>query len=159
LFARSCVLVEGRTESLALPELFRARGLDVLKEGIGVISVEGLGNIAKWHRLFTALGIKSFCIFDTDSDRGHDAGRLARRTDIAAALGLEGDPAESATVLGQPLYVSEGYATLDPNFEGAMKELVGNNWTRLHEKALAFVGDSKPLRARYAAQQGSGKVG
>lgn len=153
LFARCCVLVEGRTESLALPELLRARGLDVLREGIAVVSVEGVGNIAKWHRLYTALGIECFCLFDTDSSRGSDPQLLAKRTDIAAALGREGDPAEPATLLGEALYIGDGYATFDPNFEGAMKALFGDPWTRLDEEALSFVGESKPLRARYAAQR------
>jgi putative ATP-dependent endonuclease of the OLD family len=60
LFTGRCVLVEGRTESLALPELLRAGGLDVLREGVAVVPVEGVGNVAKWHRLYTALGIKCF---------------------------------------------------------------------------------------------------
>ncbi|WP_277453582.1 AAA family ATPase [Janibacter sp. DB-40] len=153
LFARRCVLVEGRTESLALPELLRARGLDVLREGVAVVSVEGIGNIAKWHRLYTALGIECFCMFDTDSDKGSDAQLLAKRLDIATALDSEGDPAEAATVLGDPLYVGQGYATLDPNFEGGMKALFGDAWTRLHDEAVASVGESKPLRARYAAHR------
>jgi putative ATP-dependent endonuclease of OLD family len=152
-FARRCVLVEGRTESLALPELLRARGLDVLKEGIAVVPVEGIGNVAKWHRLYTALGIECFCVFDTDSDKGSDGQLLAKRTDIASALGLDGDPAEAAAILGEPLYVGGAYATLDPNFEGAMRSLFGEVWTRLHREAVSAVGDSKPLRARYAAQR------
>ena len=153
LFARRCVLVEGRTESLALPELLRARGFDVLREGVAVVPVEGVGNIAKWHRFYTALGIETFCVFDTDSDKGSDAHLLAKRTDIAAALRREGDPAEAATILGEPLYVGDGYATLDPNFEGAMQALFGDEWTRLYGEAVSSVGDSKPLRARYAAQR------
>ena len=152
-FARRCVLVEGRTESLALPELLRARGLDVLKEGIAVVPVEGIGNVAKWHRLYTALGIECFCVFDTDSDKGSDGQLLAKRTDIASALGLDGDPAEAAAILGEPLYVGGAYATLDPNFEGAMRSLFDEVWTRLHSEAVSAVGDSKPLRARYAAQR------
>lgn len=152
-FARRCVLVEGRTESLALPELLRARGLDVLKEGVAVVPVEGIGNVAKWHRLYTALGIECFCVFDTDSDKGTDGQLLAKRTDIASALGLDGDPAEAAAILGEPLYVGDAYATLDPNFEGAMRSLFGEVWTRLHSEAVSAVGDSKPLRARYAAQR------
>jgi len=153
LFARRCVLVEGRTESLALPELLRARGLDVLREGVAVVPVEGVGNVAKWHRLYTALGIECFCVFDTDSDKGNDVQLLAKRMDIARALGREGDPAQAATILREPLYVGDGYATLDPNFEGGMKALFGDVWTRLHDEAVSSVGESKPLRARYAAQR------
>lgn len=155
LFARRCVLVEGPTEALALPELLKARGLDVLKEGVAVVSAEGVGNIAKWLRLYTALGIDCFCLFDTDSNKGgrEAADLLVKRQDIAAALGLSGDPAEPAVILGEPLHVGTSYATLDPNFEGAMTALFGSEWTRLHDEAVASVGESKPLRARYAAQR------
>jgi putative ATP-dependent endonuclease of OLD family len=146
-------LVEGPTEALALPQLLRARGFDVLKHGVAVVSVEGIGNIAKWHRLFTALGIECFCVFDTDSDKGAKdaADLLAKRLDVAAALGRSGDPAAGAATAGARLHVGDGYATLDPNFEGAMRVLFGEEWERLRDEAIAAVGESKPLRARYAA--------
>ncbi|MFE7504002.1 ATP-dependent endonuclease [Promicromonospora sp. NPDC057488] len=155
LFARRCVLVEGLTEALALPELLRSRGLDVLREGIAVVPVEGIGNIAKWYRLFTALGIPCFCIFDSDSDKGgRDANDLlAKRHDISAALGREGDPAAPAVESGDPLYVGDGYAVLNPNFEGAMRALFPAKWSELDELAVASVGVSKPLRARYTAKR------
>jgi putative ATP-dependent endonuclease of OLD family len=155
LFARRCLLVEGPTEALALPELLRARGLDVLKEGVAVVSAEGVGNIAKWYRLYTSLGVECFCLFDTDADKAgkEAADLLAKRQDIAAALGLDGDPAAAAAASGEHLHVGDGYATLTPNFEGAMRALFGTAWADLHEQAVAWVGESKPLRARYAAQR------
>jgi putative ATP-dependent endonuclease of OLD family len=155
LFARRCVLVEGPTEALALPELLRARGLDVLREGVAVVSAEGVGNIAKWYRLYTSLGVEGFCLFDTDANKtGREAvDLLAKRRDIAAALGLEGDPAAASAVSGEHLHVGEVHATLSPNFEGAMNALFGTAWADLHEQAVAWVGESKPLRARYAAQR------
>lgn len=155
LFARRCVLVEGPTESLALPELLRARGLDVLREGVAVVSVEGIGNIAKWYRLYTSLGVECFCLFDTDANKTDKeaADLLAKRQDIAAALGLDGDPGAKSAISGEPLHVGEDHATLHPNFEGAMGTLFGDAWTDLHEQAVAWVGESKPLRARYAAQR------
>lgn len=76
--------------------------------------------------------MECFCVFDTDSDKGAKdaANLLAKRLDIAAALGREGDPADLAIILGEPLFVVEGYATLDPNFEGAMGALFGEEWAR-----------------------------
>ncbi|MDG3009608.1 AAA family ATPase [Rhodococcus sp. D2-41] len=155
LFSRRCVLVEGITEALALPELLRARGLDVLREGIAIVSVEGIGNIAKWHRLYTALGIECYCVFDTDSDKKpKDAANLARkRRDIMSALGLAEDRGESENLSHEPIAVTSSYATLDPNFEGAAERLFGERWATLHAEAVKFVGESKPLRARYAAQR------
>ena len=149
LFARRCVLVEGRTEALALPELLRARGLDVMKEGIAIVPVEGIGNIAKWYRFYKALGLTCFCLFDTDSSKsgGEAAQLLAKRLDIGTAIGLEGDPAESGVLLGAGLFVAHTYATLDPDFEGALDAMLGDRWAQLYGEAVQSVGDSKPLRA------------
>ena len=69
---------------------------------------------------------------------------LAKRQENAAALGREGGPAEAATILGEPLYVDDGYATLDPNFEGAVSALFGDGWARLH--AVSSVGESDSRR-------------
>ncbi|MDV2477304.1 AAA family ATPase [Rhodococcus zopfii] len=155
LFSRRCVLVEGITEALALPELLHARGLDVLREGIAIVSVEGIGNIAKWHRLYTALGIECYCVFDTDSDKkGNNAANLAgKRRDIMSALGLAKDLGESDNLSTAPIAVTSSHATLDPNFEGAAERLFGDRWATLHAEAVSVVGESKPLRARYAAQR------
>lgn len=156
LFARKCLVVEGRTEALALPPLLRARGLDVLREGIAVVPVDGIGNIAKWHRLYTALGIECFCLFDTDSDKTKTddvADLRAKRADIMSALGRDTAEADVESQSSDPLAVRDGYATLDPNFEEAMTALFGQRWIDLIDAAVAFVGDSKPLRARYAAER------
>jgi putative ATP-dependent endonuclease of OLD family len=153
LFARCVVLVEGRTEALALPELLRRRGLDVLREGVAVVSAEGIGGIAKWHRFYSALGLRCFCLFDTDSNKSGRQARelLTKRLDIASALSLNGDPVDLGSFIGVPLAVAAGYATLDPDFEGAMSSLFGSAWARLYTDAITTVGDSKPLRARYVA--------
>jgi putative ATP-dependent endonuclease of the OLD family len=155
LFARRCVLVEGPTEALALPALLLARGLDVLREGVAVVPVEGVGNVAKWHRLYTALGIKCFCVFDTDSDKqGKDAADLVvKRRDIMAALGLDESRADAENLAPDPLAVQDAYATLNPNFEEAVAALFRERWSSLYEYAFSVVGDSKPLRARYAAER------
>lgn len=154
LFARRCVLVEGPTEALSFPEILRGRGLDVLRDGIAIVSVEGIGNIAKWHRLYTALGIDTFCIFDTDSNKtGREAvDLLEKRRDIMAALGHVPDRADLASLSSKALAVDDNYATLNPNFEGAADALFGPRWSELYVEAASVVGESKALRARYAAR-------
>jgi putative ATP-dependent endonuclease of OLD family len=116
--------------------------------------VEGIGNMAKWYRLFTALGIECFCVFDTDSNKtGQDAeDLLAKRKDIMTALGHDGDRAKVENLSTDPIAVEDGYATLNPNFEGAAAALFGDRLADLYEEAAQLVGDSKSLRARYAAQ-------
>jgi putative ATP-dependent endonuclease of the OLD family len=60
------------------------------------VSAEGIGNIAKWYRLYTVLGIECFCLFDTDSNKtGPVADKLlANRMDLMSAIGLDGAGAE-----------------------------------------------------------------
>lgn len=153
LFARRCVLVEGATEALALPELLRHQGVDVLRQGVAVIAVDGLGNLAKWYRLFSALGIDTYCIFDTDSDKtGADATQLAaKREDLLTALGE--DPTQSLVVPTSALLVTTRFAAFNPNFESACATLFGDAWLTAWADAKELVGDSKPLRGRYAAAQ------
>lgn len=66
-FARKIVLVEGPTEALALPIYLDKVGLQVTRDGIAIIPVHGVGNLAKWWRLFTAYQIPVYVIFDNDS--------------------------------------------------------------------------------------------
>ncbi|MCW2718157.1 AAA family ATPase [Pseudonocardia sp.] len=156
MFARACIVVEGRTEAFALPELLRLVGFEALTKGIAFVSAEGISNIAKWCRLYGVYGIPTFAIFDTDSSKsGNDATRSeTAQKDIESTLrsGLTSIfPLES-----QNLYVSDNYATLDPDFEGCARSLLGPRWTELETQGRQIVGASragKPLVARYAAKR------
>lgn len=67
LFARACVVVEGPTEALAVPELLAAVQFDVLEHGLAIVAAGGIGAIARWLRLYWAFEIPAFAIFDRDS--------------------------------------------------------------------------------------------
>jgi len=154
LVARMCVLVEGRTEEFAIPELLRSVGFDPLEMGIAIVSVDGLANIAKWLRLFCILETPVYCIFDTDSNKTTqsdiDNSRRAR-VDIFQALGLDSSVDELVVSDGSPLSSGKHFATLDPYFEKMAEGLLGDEWARHYDESRAVVGPSKPLRARYAA--------
>lgn len=154
LFSRACVLVEGPTEALALPELLRRHGFDTLRHGIAFVSAVGIGNIAKWARLFAALRIPVYCVFDTDSNKsGNDAERLlAQRRDLLSAIDVDPTQAELGVMSTDPLWVGPKYATTAPNFESAMSAAFGSDWDSVYAESAEIVGEqSKPLRARYAA--------
>jgi predicted ATP-dependent endonuclease of OLD family len=72
-FATSVVLVEGQTERLALPLIFRALGHDVDALGISIVEVGGKGNLVLVARVLAELGIPHVVVFD--SDRGGTAQR------------------------------------------------------------------------------------
>ncbi len=87
-FARKIVLVEGPTEAAALPVYLERVGFIPAKEGVAVIAVHGVGNLAKWWRLFSAYGIPTYFVFDNDS-KDDRAG--AKRSDLLATLGVPED--------------------------------------------------------------------
>jgi putative ATP-dependent endonuclease of OLD family len=147
MFARACVVVEGPTEALALPQLLDAAGLDLLALGIAVIPAGGVGAIARWLRLYEAYGIPCFAVFDSDSKDDPDG---SRRRDLLLALGAdEAAYAESVRDL-EGLLVADGYAVFCPDFELALRSML-SGYDDLEEAAKAEVGATKPLVAERRA--------
>jgi predicted ATP-dependent endonuclease of OLD family len=112
-FASAVVLVEGQTEAIALPLIFRGMGHHPDALGISVVQVGGKGNLPLVARLLAELGIPHVVVFD--SDRGHPGERENRL--IKRAVG------KAPTFL------------LDPDFEGVAgihdhDEKVLNAWRR-----------------------------
>ncbi|MBI3747309.1 MAG: hypothetical protein HY262_00445 [Chloroflexi bacterium] len=65
-FARAVVLVEGQTERLSLPIIFRAQGHDPDAEGIAIVEVGGKSNLPLAARLLRELEIPFVAVFDAD---------------------------------------------------------------------------------------------
>lgn len=126
-FAQSVVLVEGQTERLALPFVFRAMGHDPDAEGIAIVEVGGKSNLPLAARLLRELAIPFVVVFD--ADRG--AASLALDTRIRLAAG-------SAPAI-----------RLEPDFEGVAgiashKDKVLHAWRRF---ASARPADVPPALA------------
>lgn len=163
LFSRACVLVEGATEALALPALLRKQGFDTLRHGIAFVSAEGIGNIAKWARLFLALGIPAYCIFDTDSNKsGADAqSLLVKRRDLLSAIEVDASQAEAdghayGTHMGGSEVRNDG-AKLRAGYECSSGHLLGQRLRRLggdrgravEAIARTFCGHERSYRGRH----------
>jgi predicted ATP-dependent endonuclease of OLD family len=121
-FASAVVLVEGQTEAIALPLIFRALGHHPDALGISVVQVGGKGNIPLVARLLAQLGIAHVVVFD--SDRGHPGERENRL--IKRAVGKA------------PVFL------LDPDFEGVAgihhhDDKVLNAWRKFDEIAPAKI--------------------
>jgi putative ATP-dependent endonuclease of the OLD family len=152
-FARGIVLVEGPTEAAALPIYLRRVGLDVLKEGIAVIPVLGVGNLAKWFRLFTAYSIPTFVVFDNDAS---DDANAHRRDDLFRTLEVDERVAQQL-LEAETLTVQPSIAAFGRNFEATLGDLFGDSYARLEGDASEDFGltreGSKPLLARYVAER------
>lgn len=82
-FAQAVVLVEGQTERLSLPFIFRALGHDPDAEGIAIVEVGGKSNLPLAARLLRELAIPFVTVFD--ADRG--AASAALDDEIRRAVG------------------------------------------------------------------------
>lgn len=77
------VLVEGRTEKLALPHVFRVLGVDVDCQGISVIECGGKANLAIFVRLCQATGVPFVVVHDRDARSGRGPSPPERRINEA----------------------------------------------------------------------------
>jgi len=153
MFARACVLVEGATERFGLPELLKRVGTDLARLGVALLPVEGISNIAKWHRFFEAHGYRVYPIFDSDSDKGGSKQREAERArkDIFLALGLSSENDWNDYTQG-PVGIHDRFTIFDANYESALGQLFGPHYSGLEDEAKRRFGPSKSLAARYVAQ-------
>jgi predicted ATPase len=100
--ARSAILVEGRTEKLVLPFVFRALGHDPDREAISIIECGGKSNIPLFAQICLATGVPFVAVHDRDAEPGKEP--------IAAERALNDLVAE---VAGR-----ERTFVLEPDFEG-----------------------------------------
>ena len=68
--SRVAVLVEGRTEQLALPFVFQALGHDVDREGISIVACEGKANVALVAQVCRLAGVPFIAVHDRDAASG-----------------------------------------------------------------------------------------
>ena len=151
LFARKVVLVEGTTEALALPAYCRQVGLDFTREGIAVIPVHGVGNLAKWWRFFTAYDIPTYVTFDNDAAKGDDQQGFKRK-DVLGALGIDSKSMEYL-MSANDWIIGAKCSVFGNDFETALRTLFGDAYCDLEQEASNYGLDkrSKPLVARHVA--------
>jgi putative ATP-dependent endonuclease of OLD family len=147
-FAKKIVLVEGLTEELSLPIYLERRGLDVTREGIEVIGVQGKGNLAKWWRLFTLYGIPTFVCFD--NDKKNDT-KGTHRADSLKAIGIVDSELEAILDI-EDWIISNSYCVFGVDFETTMKS-VFKDYEEVEELQKNLLGTtSKHIVAREVAK-------
>lgn len=151
LFAKKLVLVEGPTEALALPVYLERLGINVARDGVAVLAVHGVSNIAKWWRFFTAYSIPTYLIFDNDrySDpEGRSRLEIGQLLDMKESTWME-------LMSRSDLVILERVAIFGDNFEAALRRTF-SAYEELEDaarKQFGLSGDpSKPLVARYVAE-------
>jgi putative ATP-dependent endonuclease of the OLD family len=149
-FARAILIVEGPSEREAIPIYARAGGIDFDALGISIVNAGGKTNIDSLYHLYRAHGIPIYVVFD--NDRGGQAEDIGPNAVLTKMLGLE----EAVMPDG---IVAADYAILEKNFESVIRsdlDAMGGDglYDDLHAEACqALGGKSKPLAARYIADQ------
>ena len=147
-FAKKVVLVEGPTESLALPIYLQAVGLEAKKEGVAVIPVNGKGNIAKWWRLFTAFNIPVYVIFDNDKD-DDDVG--TQRKDILKTIGVHEQV--DSLLKTSDIHIDAKFAIFGQDFETSFRKAFAK-YKDNEDKAKDLIDSgAKPFIARFVAKK------
>jgi predicted ATP-dependent endonuclease of OLD family len=108
--ARAALLVEGRTEKLVFPFIFRMLGHDPDREAISIVECGGKPNIPLFARICDAVGVPCLVVHDRDAPPG--------RQPIPAERAVN---AEIAEIAG-----AERTVVLEPDFE-AVAGLVGHS--------------------------------
>jgi predicted ATP-dependent endonuclease of OLD family len=86
--SRAALLVEGRTEKLVFPFVFRALGIDPDREAISIVECGGKPTIPIVARVCNAAGIPFVVVHDRDAEAGRQpiaAERAVNREILAAA--------------------------------------------------------------------------
>jgi hypothetical protein len=114
------VLVEGQTERLSLPFIFRAMGHDPDAEGIAIVEVGGKANLPMAATLLAQLAIPFVVVHD--ADRGSDSAALDARIRAASAaapiIRLEPDFEGVAGITShddKPLHAWQRFADATPD--------------------------------------------
>jgi len=147
-FSKVVVLVEGVTESLALPLYFEKAGLDVAHEGVAVIPVQGKGNLAKWKRLFEFYGIPCFVIFDNDAQNDEQG---TKRKDALLSMGVACEDTGELITTADWL-VFDQFAIFGSDFEKVLRAYFPA-YARLENQARRAGVDTKPFIARWVAER------
>jgi AAA domain, putative AbiEii toxin, Type IV TA system len=91
LLARAALLVEGRTEKLVFPFIFRSLGHDPDREAISIVECGGKPNIALFARICDAVGVPYLVVHDRDAPPGREPipSERAVNAEIARTAGPE----------------------------------------------------------------------
>lgn len=94
MFARKIVLVEGESEVLILPYLFKLLDFDPILEGVTIVRCGGKSEIDRFYRLYSEFGIPCYIIFDGDYQnvgKDDEKATISKNHGILGMFGVEQD--------------------------------------------------------------------
>jgi putative ATP-dependent endonuclease of OLD family len=164
-FSKKVVIVEGETESAALPIYFAALGYDIDLNEVCILHAGGKGVIDFLYIIFNELGIPTYVIFDGDAPiDGVDINEMPEeaQSEIRKKCKLNSEllklvgacelvPGEELQF--SPTIVADRVAIWENRFEVQVHHPLERYEEWKAEAKKLFGSDSKQLIARYIAQQ------
>ena len=147
-FAKKVILVEGATEQYALPIYADACDLSLDLLNISVVDCGGKGQMDRLYRVFNALGIPCYLIFDYDKDNT-DPQIIKKSQSLLTLL-------EANTSTPEDERIEDNYACFHDKWETSIAGQIDGieGLTREARKFFGLQADSgKPLIARYIAKK------
>lgn len=163
-FSKRLFLVEGETEELCLPILFKHFGINTDSSGISFVAVNGKNQIPKYWRLFNSFGIKTEIIIDNDDDT--DGNKRSSNNNIASCfntsvneiLNIEDNANTKVLQCAKDGSFDQRIFIFKTDFETAFKEdfekycnesSIENKYTELSDEALNLI---KPVKKSQKGQ-------
>lgn len=112
-FAKKVILVEGQSESLCLPYLFKLINYDYIAKGVSIVRCGDKNDIDRFFRLYSEFGIPCYIIFDGDHQHVGTENENDTKNKNRVLTGFFGAPMDFPDNL-----VHENYLGFETSFNG-----------------------------------------
>jgi predicted ATP-dependent endonuclease of OLD family len=163
--SKGVIVCEGPTERAAIPLCMNALGYDLDQNGISVIDAGSADLLDYFYILLTELGIPTYVLWDGDKPNVADLSTLAgndkddakRKSDrnkyLAELLDVPLPRDDAGYYFWHDDQVTSCAAVLSRKYEDSAMTILPNSDEVKGEARKLFGSDSKPMLARYYAQQ------
>lgn len=160
-FAKKVILIEGETEKYALPNYFRAKGLDIDTNRISIISTGSVDTISYLLLLFNEFRIPCYVIFDGDKPNNpveeltgkHKKDAINKSNRNKEILQMLGHETTEDLFFFPETSINSNYSIWEKDFEEEFHKKIGNYEEIKAEAKDLYSSDSKPLTARYFSEK------
>jgi putative ATP-dependent endonuclease of the OLD family len=153
-YSKSVVIVEGDTETGALPIFAERLGIDLDKNGIEIVRADSVNSVPPLMKLFNAFGVKTIGIIDRDDDNGsRDAFKNIENLFITKERDFEEEITSAFDIVDYVKFMTENLNEKRSFIIGLTRRLninINPRNPKLHEEFQGLSGEELELIKREA---------